>query len=726
MKKLYFLALAASVMTFTGCSDDINFGNEGEGSVVISASYNSDVKVNSRAAASDELSESTIVWISSPKGLVRKFEGLNSMPADGIKLVAGNYVAEAWAGDSVSASFESRYFKGRQEFSISNGVTRVDLECKIANVVAAVEYSAAIDNVLSDYTLTIGHKRGELTFEGRDDRRGYFMMPNGVSNLTWKLTGTQNDGSTFTKEGTINNVEAAILYTVSVKYNGNSGSDEEIGAGFITIEIDDTTIDVNDQITVSVAPTITGYGYDMQQPISAEPGKVGRKSVYVTAATALTGMVISSDDFVSILGVNEIDLMRANASVLANLEAKGITYQYAYNEQYDISNLKVNFDETFTNSLSAGVHTIAFAATDGNEKTSTATLKLNLTDADLEADEIPANSPAIWASKVRLTGRLLKDKVSNPGFQIRQVGDIAWEYVPAEVADRAGVTIFADVDGLTPATDYQYRVVCDGFESADIKSFTTAAAPQLPNASFEDWGKSTRAKTPVIPSLNDASLFWDSGNHGSATMGVTLTQKSTDYVKSGDYSAKLRSQFVGIGIAGKFAAGNIFVGQYLYTDGTDGVLGWGREFSGRPTKLTLWAKYEPGTVDKNGKGSHLSQGDLDKGKIYVALMDDNKYAYSNSKSDCDNTSWPFIVQTKAANRQLFDSNDEHVIGYAEIVLDKATEGDGLVNLSVDINYFRTDVIPSNVIFVASASMYGDYFEGGEGSTLYLDDIEFVY
>ncbi|MDE7394008.1 MAG: DUF4493 domain-containing protein, partial [Muribaculaceae bacterium] len=231
MKKLYFLALAASVMTFTGCSDDINFGNEGEGSVVISASYNSDVKVNSRAAASDELSESTIVWISSPKGLVRKFEGLNSMPADGIKLVAGNYVAEAWAGDSVSASFESRYFKGRQEFSISNGVTRVDLECKIANVVAAVEYSAAIDNVLSDYTLTIGHKRGELTFEGRDDRRGYFMMPNGVSNLTWKLTGTQNDGSTFTKEGTINNVEAATLYTVNVKYNGNSGSDEEIGAG---------------------------------------------------------------------------------------------------------------------------------------------------------------------------------------------------------------------------------------------------------------------------------------------------------------------------------------------------------------------------------------------------------------------------------------------------------------------------------------------------------------
>ena len=42
-----------------------------------------------------------------------------------------------------------------------------------------------------------------------------------------------------------------------------------------------------------------------------------------------------------------------------------------------------------------------------------------------------------------------------------------------------------------------------------------------------------------------------------------------------------------------------------------------------------------------------------------------------------------------------------------------------------INYTR-DGMPSNIAIVASASYLGDYFVGGDGSTMWLDDLELVY
>jgi len=35
-------------------------------------------------------------------------------------------------------------------------------------------------------------------------------------------------------------------------------------------------------------------------------------------------------------------------------------------------------------------------------------------------------------------------------------------------------------------------------------------------------------------------------------------------------------------------------------------------------------------------------------------------------------------------------------------------------------------IPKYIIVVASSSKYGDYMEGGKGSTMWLDDLELVY
>jgi hypothetical protein len=44
---------------------------------------------------------------------------------------------------------------------------------------------------------------------------------------------------------------------------------------------------------------------------------------------------------------------------------------------------------------------------------------------------------------------------------------------------------------------------------------------------------------------------------------------------------------------------------------------------------------------------------------------------------------------------------------------------------IPLEYVSSE-IPSYVVVSAAASRYGDYFTGGLGSTLYLDELEFIY
>ena len=68
-------------------------------------------------------------------------------------------------------------------------------------------------------------------------------------------------------------------------------------------------------------------------------------------------------------------------------------------------------------------------------------------------------------------------------------------------------------------------------------------------------------------------------------------------------------------------------------------------------------------------------------------------------------------------------NDSCIIGYGKITFDTVMEGYEKFTLNID---YRNDRTPRYVVVVGSSSSYGDYFSGGEGSTLWLDEFSFVY
>lgn len=45
---------------------------------------------------------------------------------------------------------------------------------------------------------------------------------------------------------------------------------------------------------------------------------------------------------------------------------------------------------------------------------------------------------------------------------------------------------------------------------------------------------------------------------------------------------------------------------------------------------------------------------------------------------------------------------------------------------IDLDYRSTSRIPNYLLIVCSASKYGDYFTGGAGSTMWVDEFSFEY
>lgn len=708
-----------AVLVLGSCSDNNEPFAAGEGRVFVSATLNSDVKVYSRSDL-DDLRDGATLWISNEKGVIYQFASADEIPAEGLRLLADNYVAEVWAGDSVGASFTSRYFHGVTPFTVAAGDNKaVEVKAKIANTVVEVAIDESVYEALSDVSMTVGHSCGSLTFADETlDQRGYFMMNSRDKDLEWTLTGTALNGTPYSRTGKIEACQPATLYKITVKCN-EGGS--ELGGAYFEIVIDDSAIEVVDQIEIKSSPVIRGLGFDLKKVQRAAAGEMGRKSIWISATADIVGLELASPLFESRFSVpgGNFDFRQLDETVAQPIIDAGINYYYNLDPETGQATLKLNFEEVFTNTLPDGQTDIAIKVTDSNGKSSQAVFSMLISSDPVTAQ--PVKESDVWATKTTLKAVINKAGVSDVHILYRQADTADWTDADAVTT---GNEVSASLTGLTPGTAYEWCAQAGDFQTV-AQRFTTEAALQVPNSSFETWSEDPDDKA-ILPGA-DAS-FWDTGNHGSITMSKNITESSTDFKHSGEKSARLKSQFVGMMGIGKFAAGNIFAGNYLRTDGTDGELGWGRPFASRPTAVKAWVRYEPGTVasgNNKGSGSHLSAGSTDKGTIYVAIVDGTVSKYEQSNK-FNGTEWPVIVKTKSSNRQLFDKSASNVLGYGQVIFDKATDGNGMVEVTIPIEYVRTDAKGVYLIFVASASLYGDYFEGGEGSTLYLDDVTFIY
>lgn len=742
MKKIQILALSliATIGAFTSCSDDTIKVDAGEGKINLDVTLDNDVKVESRADGSDisALMEDFQLYIYSSKGLIRKYHKVSEIPTKGLWLITGSYQAVVWAGDSTDASYTHKYFMGKTNFEVTKGGnTVVSVVGKIQNTVASVVLPDALKDLMPDLKMTIGTSAGTLDFEysNYESAKGYYMIPKGETDLKWKITGTQEDGSAYVKEGTVKNAKGATEYQFKIIYDPNQSTGGTGGAS-LSVSVDASEVPVGESITVTSAPKIVGSGFDISQPYYSGQQKFDTKlSVYVTASAEITSIVLSCDNVAGweaatgISGSSVFDFYKANANVLAQLKNAGV-YRPAssdaegqgcgYNAETKEDIQKIVLSKALLNKLANGSYNITITATDANGKTRTAVLDIEISEDKVVSGE----AQEAYHTSATLTATIADATASNFGFEYRDITSRAtegWQWIDGVVSED-GLSFTAKLTGLTAGAKYEWRAACtaaDGSYSVSniTNTFTTQPTLQFKNNSFEDWVKNGNV---WMPSSSTGDFFWDSGNWGSTTLGAeyNITTQDTSIKHSGNSSIKMASRYIIL----KFAAGNVFIGDYLATEGTDGVLGLGREFAARPKALHGWVKYRPVTMekgsnwgDKNPYGA--KKGDMDHGMIYVALSDGTTSSYNGQN-------FPFIIKTKN-QAQLFDKNAKNIIGYGEIMFTENTAGEDMVEFTIPIEY-RSDAMPKYISLVASASYLGDYFVGGDGSTMWLDDLELVY
>lgn len=309
-----------------------------------------------------------------------------------------------------------------------------------------------------------------------------------------------------------------------------------------------------------------------------------------------------------------------------------------------------------------------------------------------------------WSCVVWAYGSCPEQSVG--GFRYKEVGEETWHEVDEQYIMRSNGSFSCYIPHLKPLTEYVVMAYA-GEDLGNEVTVKTEATMDIPDGSFDQWW--LKDDKIWCPWNEGGTPYWDTGNTGAATLGQSNVVPS-DYTPNGQgKSAELNTKFVGIFGIGKLAAGSIYTGSFKKVDGTNGILDFGRPWSLHPTKLRGYFQYKTATIDYASAELEYLKGRPDSCHIYVALTD-----------------WtaPYEIRTNPSNRQLFDKDASYVLAYGELIFGGTM--DSYQEFEIELKYRNPAVIPTYLQITCAASKYGDFFTGGSGAQLYVDQFSFDY
>ena len=244
-------------------------------------------------------------------------------------------------------------------------------------------------------------------------------------------------------------------------------------------------------------------------------------------------------------------------------------------------------------------------------------------------------------------------------------------------------------------------------ESRDQAQHQAGNGKQLYNMNFDEWSKKGKEWRAVSKIYKDTVLVWDTANHGLSLLGINGVEPEYEHLAvqgAGKCAARLHSEKV----LWAFAAGALYTGSFVRIVNWSGAeITWGVPFDERPKYLQGFYHYIPAKITHSRKPFKHLKGTQDIGQIAVLLTDWEE---------------PFHIITNKG--QFVDiEKDPHIIGAGDFLLTEET--DGYIPFQIPIIY-RNDRTPKFVVIITTSSRHGDFFTGGNGSVLYIDEFKFIY
>ena len=691
----YIILLVLSLMLYS-CNKGIDseLRSKGEGLLNITLGYDPDAV---QVTKGDDAPVFQIDVKDFKSGvIVKTVENSSSLIESPLKLRAGKYIVVASNGTDKDAAFNSPFYEGRDTVVIVSGESATSsIECTLSNVKVSILVTEAITTNFTKYDVTVTNQaNGTLTFDKEHlDSAGYFKC---TGTLKWTMNLTNTDGEEFVVSNVISNVKPREYYKISFDVNGNSSEDQ--GGASLNVSYDtemtvkEYSIDIS--LNKKAMPTVAdASGIDITNVLRAPQGAGVIGLFNINSVAGITDVVIThSNDALSAIGVpTSFSLLTADATALG---ANGISWSaiesgVTTSATFDIRNL-------LSQTLELGEYLITIHVFD----TQSQHLEVILSIKVIPDVEISIISIDTWGKFANVNAQY-NTETQPDGMAIRykKSSESSWSTFSGSYT-MDGARFSAKITGLDPNTAYDFQAVSTKDVKEDnILSGTTSGISQMPFSSFDSWIEVSSAYYPT-DDLNN--LYWDSANKATGSMGTNPTTQSTSFAVSGS-SARLESA----SMLGVLAAGNLYTGYFVERSGTNAKVSFGRPFTDKPLRLKGYYNYTPVAINKVKDPYTALKGEMDYCQIYIMLT---------------NWSEPYVVDSGEKN--FIDPTADYVIAYGQIT-DNAATGSAFKEFSIELNYLKNER-PTYIVVVGCASKYGDYFTGGIGSVLYLDEFSLEY
>lgn len=707
---------------FLGCQDD-RIEKEGDGWLDLQVSFNTKTlpAISVRSAERDY----SLIVKNADGRIVRRYPTRADVPEE-IALAAGTYMAEVTSGTNPDAAFSSPYFTGSHSLNIkANASSQTEIECTLANAKVSVNYSERIKQYFSSYKTSVSVPKGCITFTEDNKESGYFKVASDSMRLSWELTAINTAGRKFTKNGEL---QAKKRQHYSLNFDIENHQNSEEGGLKVNIIANDDVVrkDTTVSLVLRTLPEITGDNFDITAPVALQYKKYegAAYKVNIKGTPSIDSILFAHD--CEYLNTHQVpfkfNLYHIEPSAIDTMKKAGLVW-----EKRSDSTASMDFTPML-DKLPIGSYEFTFHVYDSKGKNNKATFQLSIVDADVLTLSVPSGTSGdVWARHARLGGHWLTDaQPDNLQIRYREKGSSSWiATLSASEFNAKDAQFYVTINNLEPETVYEYQALStkDGATvPANIQTFTTDIATSLPNGSFDEWD----GTYPWAAGSDEKDKFWDTGNKAAEIAKLVLTQ-SSEVLPSGvakGKSAWLKSQYTkAFGVADVFAAGNIFSGKFGKIEGTSGAsMTFGQPYTARPQKLKGYYKYNSKTIDWDKKGG-LS-GKEDRFHIYIILADEAHYLNTTNQSTL------FDID------KIKRGEDPHTIAFAELSNEKFDENgndvtpavkmDDYKAFEITLEYYKKTIRPTHIIVAATSSKYGDYYTGGIGSELYIDEFELVF